>query len=368
MKTTFISSLTRIFCLLLFLSPSGILNAQFQRQPTPNDNLNSAEVIPGDKVIFRIYAPQAKTVTVTGDMGWNVKVDFVKDSVGVWSGTCNNIKPGVYRYSFIVDGVKISDPKSPIVTESPALLEVTGEGAGFWTMKDVPHGDLRIVWYPSSTLKTTRRMHVYTPPGYDKNTEALPVLYLIHGGGDNDAAWPTVGKANFILDNLLAEGKINRMLVVMPNGSVPDEVFTNDLLKDVIPYVEKNYRVKTGKDNRALMGLSMGGLETLNTGIPHSDVFAYLVVLSSGWIASQTAEMEKREQMVKQCADQVNKNVKLFLITQGGKEDIAWNNCQIMLKMFDKYGIKYKYTEKPGGHTWFTWRDNLFEYAPALFR
>lgn len=158
------------------------------------------------------------------------------------------------------------------------------------------------------------------------------------------------------------------MIVVMPNGSIPDEDFTRDLMNDVIPYVEKNYRVKTGKDNRALMGLSMGGLETLNTGIPNSSSFAYLLVLSSGWIPGQPAAMEQKENMVKQYANDVNKNVKLFLLTQGGQEDIAWKNCQTMMKIFDKYGLKYKYSEKSGGHTWFTWRDNLFEFAPVLFR
>jgi enterochelin esterase-like enzyme/lysophospholipase L1-like esterase len=343
-------------------------DSPFMRQPTPNDKLISAEVIPGNKVKFRIYAPQARSVSVAGDMGWNLKIDFVKDSVGIWTGIFNDAKPGVYRYSFIVDGVRVNDPKSSIVTESPALLEVTGGGADFWAMKEVPHGDLRKVWYPSSSLKTTRRMHIYTHPGYDRSKDKLPVLYLIHGGGDNDAAWPTVGKANFILDNLLAEGRIKPMIVVMPNGSIPDEDFTRDLMNDVIPYVEKNYRVKTGKDNRALMGLSMGGLETLNTGIPNSSSFAYLLVLSSGWIPNQAAAMEQKENMVKQYADDVNKNVKLFLLTQGGQEDIAWKNCQNMMKIFDKYGLKYKYSEKPGGHTWFTWRDNLFEFAPVLFR
>lgn len=139
-------------------------DSPFMRQPTPNDKLISAEVIPGNKVKFRIYAPQARSVSVAGDMGWNLKIDFVKDSVGIWTGIFNDVKAGVYRYSFIVDGVRVNDPKSSIVTESPALLEVTGEGADFWAMKEVPHGDLRKVWYPSSSLKTTRRMHIYTPP------------------------------------------------------------------------------------------------------------------------------------------------------------------------------------------------------------
>lgn len=345
------------------------VNAQPFAPSTPASRLISTEKAGEGRYYFRIYAPEAKQVTVSGDfLPWGTKMDFTKDTSGIWTGLSPVVNPGVYRYNFVVDGVNVSDPKSTTVTESKALLEVEGPEGEFWSVKKVPHGDLREVTYFSTTLNKFRRMHIYTPYSYDKGTGTCPVLYLIHGGGDNDAAWPSVGKANFIMDNLLAEGKIIPMIVVMPDGSVPDEVFTNDLIKDVIPYVEKKYRVKTGKDNRALAGLSMGGLETLNTGIAYNSMFSYILPLSTGWFADQAPVMEKAEKLVRENAGQFNKNVKLFWISMGGQEDIAWKNCQNMLKLFDKYGIKYKYVEEPGGHTWYTWRDNLYTFAPMLFK
>lgn len=357
---------SKVAWILLSFSLALNSSAQFQRRnPTPNDTLKSVEVNISGQVTFRIYAPSAEKVSISGDMGF---FELAKNDIGVWSATTTGIKPGVYRYSFTVDGVAVNDPKSLAVTENRALVEVQGEGAEFWSVRDVPHGAMSQVFYYSSTLKRTRRMHIYTPPGYNKGNESLPVLYLIHGGGDTDMAWPTVGRAGFILDNLLAEGKIKPMLIVMPNGSVPDEVFTSDLIKDVIPFVEGSYRVRTGKDGRAIAGLSMGGLETLNTGIPNSAMFGYLGVLSSGWFADQVQVMEKAEKMVRENAEQFKKNVKLFWISQGGQEDIAWKNGQNMLKMFDKYGIKYSYSETPGGHSWGVWRDNLYNLAPLLFR
>ena len=266
-----------IITILATIALSGSVIAQPWAPSTPASRLISTEKAGEGKYYFRIYAPEAKQVTISGDfLPWGGKMDFARDTSGIWTGLSPVINPGVYRYNFVVDGVSVSDPKSTRVTESKALLEVEGPNGEFWSVKNVPHGDVREVTYFSTTLNKFRRMHIYTPYKYDKGTDTYPVLYLIHGGGDNDAAWPSVGKANFIMDNLLAEGKIVPMIVVMPDGSVPDEVFTNDLIKDIIPCVENKYRVKTGKDNRALAGLSMGGLETLNTGIAYnSHVFLY---------------------------------------------------------------------------------------------
>jgi enterochelin esterase-like enzyme len=357
--------LSAVMCLLF--SPEG--KSQFpRRNPTPNDTLKSTEVGPDGRVTFRIYAPEAKKVSVSGDIGFENFRDLIKNEAGVWSVTTAPLKAGVYRFSFTVDGVKVNDPKSETVAENTPTIEVGSGSTDQWGIRSVPHGDLRSVWYFSSTMNKTRRMHIYTPPGYDKEPGLLPVLYLLHGGGDNDNAWPTVGRANFILDNLLAEKKIEPMIVVMPNGSVADDIFTKDLVNDIIPYVEKNYRIRTGKDDRALAGLSMGGLETLNTGIKYNNLFGYLGVLSSGWFADQKPVMDEAEKLVADNSASFNKNVKLFWISMGGKEDIAWKNCQNMLKLFEKYGLKFQYSEVPGGHTWLVWRDNLYNLAPLLFR
>jgi enterochelin esterase-like enzyme len=354
-------------CFVILISIAGLSPLLFSQPPmvirNPGDTLVTVRVNNNKQVTFSTYAPNASKVSLRTDMGINP--ELTKANSGVWSVKIDVPKAGAYRYFFIIDGITVPDSKNEYVKENPSRFEVSDSSSAFWGIQDVPHGDVHTVYYRSATTASTRRMHIYMPPGYDKSSESLPVLYLIHGGGENDSHWTYFGKANFILDNLLANGKIKPMIVVMPNGSVPDEVFTKDLLTDVIPYVESNYHVKTGKANRALAGLSMGGLETLNTGIPNSQMFGYICVLSSGWFPQDLPEKEK---MVQKYASEFNENVKLFWISQGGKEDIAWNNCQNTLKIFDKYSIKYQYSEMPGGHTMYVWRYDLLHFAPLLFQ
>ncbi|MDL2266291.1 endo-1,4-beta-xylanase Z [Parabacteroides sp. OttesenSCG-928-G07] len=355
-------------CLFLMLVLIPVLgHAQFGRPRTANDSLVSTEVLQGDKVAFRIYAPEAQSVSLSGDVPAR-GVQFAKDARGVWEAVVENVNPGTYRYNFVVDGVNVYDPKAANAGETKALLDVATAGEDFFMMKDVPHGAVAQVYYPSSTTGTTRRMQVYTPPGYNASTDKLPVLYLIHGGGDSDVAWPNVGRANFILDNLLAEGKIKPMVVVMPNGSIDVAMFAKETMDDIIPYIEKNYRVLTDKDNRAVAGLSMGGLETTEIAFPNPDKFGYVCILSSGWFETDEAMYKKYESILDKNAETLKKNVKLLWISQGGQEDIAWKNCQKMMQTLDKYGIKYHYTEMPGGHTWYVWRHDLKNFAPLLFR
>ena len=218
------------------------LSAQWLRQPTPNDTLQSVRVLDNGAVLFQIYAPQAQSVAVTGDLPWDKPVKFEKNADGVWQGLCEGLGDGCFRYSFLVDGVRVQDPKAPLSAEQASVFT---KGESY--VKDVPHGALAQRWYWSSTLDCLRRMHVWTPAGYEKSTEALPVLYLIHGGGDNDASWPGVGAAGWILDNLLAEGKIVPMIVVMPNGTIEAgdmmgevPLFGEDMVKSIIPFVEAN--------------------------------------------------------------------------------------------------------------------------------
>src|SRR5216683_5558262 len=194
-----------------------------QRQPTPNDTLASPEVAADHKVTFRIYAPKASEVTVGGDFGAVAKL--TKDDKGVWSATVGPLTPDFYSYSFTVDGVRTLDPKNATIKQGIGSVDnmvyVAGKETEFQDNQKVPHGDIRKVWYSSSTLKEQRRMHVYTPPGYDSATDKYPVFYLLHGGGDEDSGWSTIGRAGFILDNLIAAKKAKPTLVVMPNGSLP---------------------------------------------------------------------------------------------------------------------------------------------------
>ena len=257
--------------------------------------------------------------------------------------------------------------------------------AGFDVLKEnIPHGKIDTISYASKTVDTVRRALVYTPPGYSKKNK-YPVLYLLHGIGGDEKEWLNGGKPQVILDNLYAEGKLQPMIVVLPNGRAmkndratgnimaPDKVqgfatFEKDLLNDLIPFVEKNYRVQTDAKSRALAGLSMGGLQTLYAGVKNTNMFSYLGVFSSGWWTNQPALSNPQYEFMKTNAATINNNLKSFWISMGGKEDIAHNNCQAMMKKFDELGVKYTYSEYPGGHTWPVWRNNLYNFAQVLFK
>ena len=357
----------RILILLAALCCVLPMSAQWGRRPTPNDTLQSTRVLPDGKVLFQIYAPEAKTVAVSGDLPWDKPIRFEKAENGVWKGICEGLGDGLFRYNFTVDGVRVQDPKAPLSAEQSSLLTV---GKGY--VKDVPHGAVAQRFYFSKTLGEMRRMHVWTPAGYEKSKEALPVLYLIHGGGDNDASWPGVGAAGWILDNLLAEGKMVPMIVVMPNGTiaVPDEVppFAEDMVTSIIPFIEANYNVKADADHRAMAGLSMGGMETMETAFLHPELFRYVWVLSASFSPGNQKPYVERIKL-NENADKLNKCFKTLVFTQGGPTDIAYNNCKETRGYLDTAGVKYEYMENAqAGHSWTTWRADLAKLAPTLFR
>ncbi len=340
----------------------------WMRQPTPNDTLQSTRVLPNGDVLFQIYAPEASSVSVSGDLPWGKPITFTKAGNGVWKGVCEGLDNGVFRYNFVVDGVRVQDPKAPLSAEQSSLLT---KGEGY--VKDVPHGAVAQRYYYSKNLKQMRRLHVWTPAGYEKSARKLPVLYLIHGGGDNDASWPCVGAAGWILDNLLAEGKMVPMIVVMPNGTIPvqNEVppFAEDMYSSIIPFIEANYNVIADKDHRAVAGLSMGGMETMEVAFSHPDDFAYVWVLSSSFQPGQDPAAESARLKVKENVAKMNRNFKKMVFTQGGPTDIAYNNCKNTLQQLDKDGLKYDYMENAqAGHSWTTWRADLQTLAPTLFR
>ena len=350
--------------------------AQWQMQPTPNDTLQPVRNLGGGKVVFSIYAPNAQQVGFGGDaMPWGKPLQFTKSDNGVWTAVISDLKDGVYRYNFTIDGVKVQDPKGALSAETSALANI-GDGKQFYDMRaNVPHGAIAQRYYYSKVLKTMRRLHVWTPAGYEKSADKLPVLYLIHGGGDNDASWPGVGCAGNILDNLLAEGKMKPMVVVMPNGSIPvknmmDEVplFEQDLVGSIIPFIEDNYRVVADKAHRAMAGLSMGGMETMETILNDNDKFAYFWVLSASWFPAQPEQFEGYRQRLNKAADGIKKNVCQLVFTQGDPEDIAYQNGLATLKLFDAANVKYEYYTAPGGHTWYTWRKNLHQLAQRIFK
>ena len=389
----------RIAVVLLFLAaaiPSTASAQMPQRQPTPNDTLISPEVLSDRRVIFRIYAPKASEVTLRGD--WMETLEPVKlaeDEQGVWSVTVGPLLPDFYSYSFNVDGVRTLDPKNASIKQGISSLDnmffLPGEEAAFQDNRTVPHGEIRKVWYQSSTLGMQRRMHIYTPPGYDNSKVRYPVLYLLHGGGDEDSGWSTIGRAGFILDNLLAAKKAKPMIVVMPNGSLPrpanfppmrpgaapspeaasamvalQERFASELLKDIIPYVEKNYRVLANRENRAIAGLSMGGGQTTRVVTSNPDRFAYVGVWSAGVNPQTSADFEQRNAPFLSNPEQINKQIKLFSISVGEK-DFAFASSKNLSEMLKKRGIRNELHVSGGGHTWINWRRYLHEFAPLLF-
>ncbi|MBR5394267.1 MAG: endo-1,4-beta-xylanase Z [Bacteroidaceae bacterium] len=356
----------RQILLLLFVTVTLMVNAQWRRNVTPADTLTSIVTNADGSTTFRIYAPKAETVTLGGDFS-GLNALFTKDADGIWTAVVPHVAIDAYRYHFVVDGVRVIDPRYRLYSEiTPVALITNGEDI-FWAQRDVPHGPVSQLSYKSSTTGTTRSMHVWMPAGKAAK-ESLPVLYLIHGGGDNDASWTSVGCADNILDNLYAEGKIAPMIVVMPHGGMDTERFVDELVVDIMPRVAEQYRIKTGSKNTALAGLSMGGLETLNCFMAHPDLFGYINVMSSGWFRSNDADRQAKTQKLREIASTLNKTANILRFTMGGKDDIAYENCQQMLKCFDEAGIKYEYSDTPGGHSWHVWHYDLFDFAPKLFK
>lgn len=261
----------------------------------------SPQVMPDRRIAFRLYAPQAQAVRLAaGDIpGVGQTTRLAKNEAGIWEVTIGPIDPGAYRYNFNVDGVATIDPVNHATSESNTNVWslVLVPGSDLFDTRDVPHGAVAEVLYHSSALGAFRRMHVYTPPGYENGTAKYPVFYLLHGAGDSDDAWTTVGRAGIILDNLIAAGKAKPMVVVMPAGHTrrgpaqggavgrtATQEFVDDFNGDVVPYVAAHYRVLTDRPHTAIAGLSMGGSQTLNIAIPHLDKYAYVGVFSSGLI------------------------------------------------------------------------------------
>jgi len=360
--------------------------------PTPNDTLKSVEVQPDRHVRFRIWAPNASDVKLQAEgpeatpgitpedayknMGG---VPLVKGEQGIWEVTIGPIEPGIYRYTFVVDGVSTTDPRNPLTSQSLILSRSMYEvpGAAFMEYKaGVPHGAIATVYYGSSATGGQRRMHIYTPPGYEAGTERLPVLYLLHGGGDSDDSWGTVGRAGAILDNLIAGGKAVPMIIVMPAGHISAEfrltpgfrmghdAFNEDLVKVVLPYVDAHYRTVADRDHRAIAGLSMGGGQTLTIALTDSADFAYVGVFSSGWFPNTLKEEEDTDVAQYRAS---GKPFRLFWV-DAGKYDIALQNSHATVALLNKAGIKTEEHESGGLHAWNNWREYLNLFAPLLFR
>lgn len=370
------------------------------RGGSPVPQFVSAEVGADRKITFRVYAPQADAVRLAASdiPGLGQNGQLTRADNGVWQLTFGPIEPGSYRYNFNIDGVATVDPRNPAISESNnnvwSLVHVPG--SELFDTRDVPHGAVAEVTYKSTALGRFRRMHVYTPPGYENGRDRYPVFYLLHGAGDNDNAWSTVGRAGFVLDNLIAARKAKPMIVVMPAGhaapaadsigQAATDMFVNDFVSDVMPYVEKHYRVLTDRANSAIAGLSMGGGQTLQVAIPRLERFGYIGVFSSGLLGAfpgggrgaaasaapasgvPAAAAAWEKQHATKLDDAGLKRGLRLLWFGTGKEDFLMPTTVATIDLFKRHGFAPVFVESPGGHTWINWRNYLAEFAPQLFR
>ena len=402
----------------MFMAPAAAGQAApASAQPGPGEGrgggapaIVSPEVSADRRITFRINAPQAKAVRVSGGdiPGLGQNGVMTRGENGVWTFTSAPVPPGAYRYNVNVDGIAVIDPRNPLtsVSNNNVWSLALVPGSDIFDTKDVPHGAVASITYYSAPLKRHRRMHVYTPPGYESNTTKYPVFYLLHGAGDSDEAWTSVGRAGIILDNLIAARKAQPMIVVMPAGHTngptpgmggpapaltippgqPDE-FAQDFTMAIRPYIEKQYRVRTGRENRAIAGLSMGGSQTLNIAIPNLTDYAYVGVFSSGLIggaggrgrgaapaadaaaapATPFGEAWEKRNLAMLDNAAAKKGLKVFWLSTG-KDDFLLETTRSTVELLKRHGFTPQYAESAGGHTWLNWRDYLSQFAPLLFQ
>ena len=357
---------------------------------TPVTALRSPEVNPDRTVTLRFRAPQATQVDVVGEImqGAGPRA-MTKGEDGVWTATVGPLPPEIWIYNFRIQGVDVPDPSNPAIKPVPpgfsmsSFVEVPGDSPMFYDARPVPHGDVRMVLHESKAMGVTRWLWIYTPPGYDKSTARYPVLYLLHGNGEAQNGWVMNGRANIILDNLIADGKAVPMIVVMPQGhalqaagvgplvriagetGMFSDRFPKDLLEEVIPLVEKNYRVHADADHRALAGLSMGGGQALTIGLANSDRFRYVLGFSAA-IGAPFADPEPPLRKAVAARDELNRRLKLLWISCG-REDFLYQSNRQFVDGLTAGGVKVTYRETEGAHVWSVWRKNLNEAAPQLF-
>jgi enterochelin esterase-like enzyme len=344
--------------------------------------VSSPEIAADRRVTFRLLAPKAREVVLTGEFIEGGR-NFDMSAEGLWSVTVGPLDPEIYHYNFTIDGVRTIDPGNPDVKTGStpstisSILEVRGDRPAFYDGQNAPHGEIRSHWYRSSSLNSLRRLTVYTPPGYERDLQArYPVVYLFHGANADENAWYRLGRVNLILDNLLAAGKAKPFIVVMPFGygvppNAPSEpgqntaLFGKDLIDDVIPFIQSQYRTLADRDHRAIVGLSMGGGQALSIGLNHLELFSHVGGFSSG-LGPAAAFPTTYANLVAH-PEVANKKVRLLWVGCG-KEDGAFAASRSFSDFLTENRIKHTFRETTGAHTWMVWRRYLNEISPLLFQ
>ncbi|GHV18039.1 hypothetical protein FACS1894169_14130 [Bacteroidia bacterium] len=381
-----------VACLLL------VAQAYSQQALGKGSEIVSPEVHADNTVTFRLQATNAKEVKLTGDWiprkDWTTPtVDMVSDGNGLWVYTTETLPSDLYSYMFFVDGVEVRDPNNVYLNRDVATVSnifITGNGNGdLYKVQKVPHGSVTRRWYDSSGNNMSRRITIYTPPGYETSKESYPVLYLLHGMGGDEEAWMALGRTSQILDNLIAQGKAKPMIVVMTNGNVVQEAAPGEsslglykpafqlphtmdgkmeeTFPEVISFVESNYRVITDRSGRAIAGLSMGGYHSLHISRYYPNMFDYIGLFSPAILPSQGVNSKVYEDIDGTLAGQIRNGYRLYWIGIG-KTDFLYKAVEEYRAKLDKLGAKYTYVETEGGHTWSNWRVYLSQFLPLLFR
>jgi enterochelin esterase-like enzyme len=344
----------------------------------------SPEVHPDHTVTFRLFAPKASEVVLMGSPGILEAIKepkpLQKDDTGVWSVTVGPLAPGFYTYGYAIDGgLRMPDPSNPDLElrrwGATSMFIVPGDEKAVFEERPVPHGTVHVNFYDSPNLRTPRMFYVYTPPGYETGTQKYPVLYLLHGNGQIEASWTWTGKANVIMDNLIADGKAKPMIVVMPYGHIPREIksapgtpasatdplaIERELLTGVRPLAESKYRVLTDRRHRAIAGLSMGAGQSMSIGLHYLDLFSYIGAFSG---AGNRAEWEKMDPNV------LNQKLKVLWLGCGTEDKtVSFNSIQSFSDMLTQKKVKHIFNPSGGGHSWPNWQVYLSKYASLLFR
>jgi enterochelin esterase-like enzyme len=381
---------TSAFALTALLSATSLLHGQSTpaRKNTYHSSGNTAAAAPrfvspevhADRTVtFRVRAPKASEVAVAFQ---GVK-PMAKDADGTWSLTVGPLEPEIYEYSFTVDGARVLDTANTLLKTGHALsgnlLEIPGTPPRFDEVQDVPHGSLQVRTYTSTPLKRRRQLYVYLPPQYDsESARRFPVLYLRHGSGDDESTWSLQGRAGVILENLIAQGKAVPMMIVMTNGdtdntwaggSSPEalDLLGKELLGDVIPLIEKNYRVTTNRANRAITGLSMGGGQAFTIGLKHLETFAWVGEFSSGLLSDTDFNLARHLPGLLDNSARANQQLKLLFLSCGTEDPRIPGHMDLMDALQAKQ-IRYVWYPTPGAHEWKVWRHSLAEFLPKLFR
>ncbi len=383
----------KLFTTLLLAGIFATATAQFGRAPVV-----SPELAGDNSATFRLYAPEAGEVTISGSWldGWGVSQPLQVNDTGLWTITVRNLEPELYTYTFGVNGIRTIDPSNPATVRdgrrNESMFIVPGGRGDLYSTGNLPGGTLSKVWYPSPSLGMDRLMYVYTPACYNGSDTNYPVLYLLHGGGGDEDAWTTLGRAPQIMDNLIASGRAEPMLVVMTNGNPTEQAapvvhltggrdreqppaggmaggrFERSLVEDVIPFIEKNYRVDARSQSRAVAGLSMGGIQTMSLSFTYPEKFDWYGVMSMGLVDMTRFGVEDDYESRKSNLGRLRgTNPSLYWIACG-TEDFLYSSVIELIAFLESQDFPHTYLETNGGHTWDRWRLYLSELAPLLFR